>query len=96
MKIDNIASLAYMPYAQACVVTFMNGDRKLVSYETDVAGLTADGWLTIEGLYSMTTRKHIRAFVREFVPYEMDFSTIRCLANEHIALNINTGEVIDL
>lgn len=96
MTINNVSALALMPYAQARVITYPNGDRKLVSYETEVAGLTTDGWLTVEGLYSMTTRKHIRAFVREFVPYEMDFSTIRYLANEDVALNINTGEIIDI
>lgn len=88
--------LSLMPYAQATVIINNHGDIALVSYVTHVATLTADGWLTIRGLYSATTHKHIRAFVREFVPFEMDFQSIKALATESYALNIYTGEIVDI
>ena len=53
-----------MPYAQAKVVIMPNGLTILRSYETNVAYLRPDGWLSINGLYSATTRKHIGAFVK--------------------------------
>ena len=93
MNTDIIASLERMPYAQAKVVSNGNGDHILVSYQTPVAFLSRDGWLYINGLYSATTRKHIRAFVRQFIPYEMDFSTIRAMVENRLVLNIHTGEV---
>lgn len=98
-----IKNLKLMPYAQAHVILHDDGDITLVSYQTQVARLTADGYLEIGGLYSMTTRKHIRAFVREFVDHELSFDTIRFLANNFVMYDVNahliidsrTGEVLD-
>ena len=58
--------LAKMPYAQAKVIIMDNGAIVLRSYYTDVALIQSDGWLSINGLYSATTRKHIGAFMREY------------------------------
>lgn len=98
-----IKNLKLMPYAQAHVILHDDGDKTLVSYQTQVARITADGYLEIGGLYSMTTRKHIRAFVREFIPYELSFDLIKFLAhnfvmydiNAHIVIDSRTGEIID-
>lgn len=86
-------NLKTMPYAQATVILTDEGAKSLVSYETEVATIDAAGWLHINGLYSMTTRKHIKAFVKEYVPFEMQFSTIKMLANDGIKMNIHTGEI---
>ena len=58
--------LSKMPYAQAKVIIMNDGAIVLRSYYTDVALIQADGWLSINGLYSATTRKHIGAFMREY------------------------------
>jgi polar amino acid transport system ATP-binding protein len=52
-----------MPYAQAKILRFEDGTVQLMSYATVVATVDRDGWLEIHGLYSMTTRKPIGAFM---------------------------------
>ena len=47
-----------MEYAQAGIL-YEPSAEFLVSYETIVAELTADGWVHIYGLFSPTTRKHL-------------------------------------
>lgn len=59
--------LACMPHAQAKVVHNEDGSHHLISYQTRVASITADGWLTVEGWQSPTTRRHIAAFIDEYV-----------------------------
>jgi hypothetical protein len=65
--------LAAMPYAQAHIVRRPNA-IVLVSYTTEVAEIRG-GCLTVKGLYSATTRKHISAFCRQF-------GTDYCIAKE--------------
>lgn len=84
--------LSAMPYAQAHV-TIGNGEIQLWSYKTCVAWINREGWLFVNGLYSMTTRRHISAFMREYTP--CDFQTAKSLVENHMALNIHTGEVVD-
>ena len=64
-----IKKLSRMPYAQAHIEIDNEGNVFLFSYLTLTATLTADGWLEITGLYSITTRKHIGAFMAEYVTY---------------------------
>lgn len=90
------SKLKFMPYAQACVIITNAGAKSLVSYQTQVATIDTEGWLHINGLYSMTTRKHIKAFVKEYVPFEMPFETIKHLANNNIVMNIHTGEIKEI
>jgi hypothetical protein len=85
-------NLSAMPYAQAKILRFEDGTVQLMSYATVVATVDRDGWLEIHGLYSMTTRKHIGAFMREVV--HMDFATAKQLYNDGYRMNIHTGEVI--
>ena len=87
--------LKSMPYAQAHVEISNDGSKTLVSYKTKVARLDKDGWLTINGLYSVTTRKHIKAFLKEILDFDMDLESIKKLISDKLALNINTGEVIE-
>ena len=87
--------LRSMPYAQAKVRSYADIDRDLIvlqSYQTDVI-IIEDGWLICTGLYSMTTRKHISAFMREYGNGFTFHDVKRCLEN-HQKLNITTGEII--
>ena len=83
--------LSAMPYAQATVIRMDNGNIILRSYYTDVALIQADGWLSINGLYSMTTRKHIGAFVKEYA--NISYQLAKKLFEDKLVYNIYTGEV---
>lgn len=83
--------LSTMPYAQANVIRHIDGSITLRSYATDVAHITAGGWLTIFGLYSATTRKHIGAFVKEYAG--LTYQTAKMLYTDGHQYNIRTGEV---
>ena len=86
--------LSAMPHAQAKVVIMPNGLTILRSYETNVAYLRPDGWLSINGLYSATTRKHIGAFVKEYANITYQLAKDLCL--KKMAYNIYTGEIIEI
>ena len=83
--------LSAMPYAQATVIRMDNGNIILRSYYTDVALIQTDGWLSINGLYSMTTRKHIGAFVKEYA--NISYQLAKKLFEDKLVYNIYTGEV---
>lgn len=82
--------------AQAQVL-HINRVRALISYTTTVALLNSDGWLEITGLYSNTTRRHIRWFLNEYCKNDLGipptFATIKLCVKDHMRLNIYTGEV---
>lgn len=84
-------NLSAMPYAQAKVIIMDNGNIILRSYYTDAAMIRSDGWLAINGLYSMTTRKHIGAFVKEYA--NISYQLAKQLYNDKMRYNIYTGEV---
>ena len=86
-----ITTLSAMPYAQATVRKFDNGNIALISYVTTVVWLDNNGWLTIHGLYSATTRRHIGAFVKEYA--NIDYQLAKKLFNDGMKYNIYTGEV---
>lgn len=87
--------LTAMPYAQAYVEMDDHGTLVLVSYVTPVAVLTVDGWLKVLGLHSMTTRKHISAFCREYCG-AIDYQSARKAYEGNYRINIGTGEIQDL
>lgn len=86
--------LTFMPYAQATVIIDDENNITLRSYTTDVAYLDNEGFLTINGLYSMTTRKHIGAFMKEYT--NRDFSLAKMCYEGKYKYNIYTGEIVDL
>ena len=90
-----IRKLTAMPYAQAHIEITENNTICLFSYVTLVASIDPDGWLTVYGLYSQTTRKHISAFVREYAQ-PCDYATVKYIYNEKLRINIRTGEVVDI
>ena len=95
MKNITIKKLSAMPYAQAHIEIHEDGSISLFSYVTLVAHITADGWLTVYGLYSATTRKHISAFMREYAK-PCDYQTAKTIYNDSVMINIHTGEIMDL
>lgn len=52
-------------YAQTYVRIFDDDTVQLVSYATTVIEITPDGWLSVNGLYSRTTIRHIGWFMHE-------------------------------
>ena len=94
---NTIKKLAYMPYAQAHVEITPNGDTYLFSYTTLVIELTHDGWLTCTGTYSATTRKHIGAFMREYITWPNgERATYHDAKKAYMGgyrLNVTTGEL---
>lgn len=95
-----IKKLAYMPYATAHVEIDKDENIYLFSYRTMVVEITADGWMTCTGTYSNTTRRHIGAFMREYVEYPNGSrGTYHDAKNAFIngyRFNVKTGEVEDL
>lgn len=89
-----IKKLTALPYAHAHVEISEDGTITLFSYVTRVAEIDSDGFLTVYGLYSMTTRKHISAFVREYTPF--DYQGAKACYEDNYKINIYTGEVISL
>lgn len=90
-----IRKLQSMPYAQAHVERSC-GDIYLFSYTTCVAAIV-DGWLEVYGLYSATTRRHIGAFMREYVTWPNGekgcYQDAKKLFENNFRMNVETGEV---
>lgn len=63
-------------YANARISENLDGSKVLTSYSTEVCGINADGSLWCNGLYSMTTRKHIGYFAKEFGYTYQDFKIL--------------------
>lgn len=91
---NTIKKLTAMPYAQAHVEITDNGCVGLFSYYTLVATIDENGWLTVYGLHSATTRKHISAFMREYTP--CDYNTAKWCYRNNYEINIHTGEVVEI
>ena len=79
-------------YAQATIIEYTDGAKTLVSYKTPVIYIDAEGWLRVNGLYSMTTIRHIGWFMREL---GFTYQLAKQLYNDQKEFNIYTGEVID-
>ena len=90
-----LKKLSAMPYAQAHVEIDDEGNINLFSYVTRVGHLSSDGFLTIFGLHSMTTRKHISAFCKEYCGL-IDYKMAKTAYEDNYSINIHTGEVREL
>ena len=88
-----IKKLKAIPYGQCCVEIINENTFYLWSYRTLVAKVEKS-WLTINGLYSMTTRKHIGAFMREYCM--SDYQMAKQLYEDGYMLNIDTGELAEI
>lgn len=75
--------------AQTYMMPMPQNRLVLISYTTMVAELN-NGWLRINGLYSMTTRKHIGWFMREL---GLTYQLAKHLYENNMEMNIYTGEI---
>lgn len=91
---NTIKKLSTMPYAQAHIEIESDGTINLFSYVTRVASIDSDGWLTIYGLYSQTTKRHIGCFMAEYV--NSDYHLAKTLYLENLQYNMYTGEVVNI
>ena len=91
---NTIKKLSAMPYAQAHIEIEHDGATHLFSYTTRVAMIDADGWLTIFGLYSQTTKRHIGCFMAEYA--NSTYYLAKTLYSEKLQYNIHTGEVVEI
>lgn len=77
-------------YASTYIRTFKDGTVQLVSYTTTVIEIDPEGWMTVNGLYSMTTIKHIGWFMRE---RGLTYQLAKRLYNDNLKFNVFTGEI---
>lgn len=68
-----------------------NNLRGLRSYATEVITVDKLGWMTVHGLYSMTTIKHIGWFMRKI---GSSYQTAKQIYKDNLKMNIYTGEVM--
>ena len=67
----------------------------LQSYKTDVI-YVVDDFMTVTGIYSRTTIRHISAFMREMAEkygYNYDYYTAKACYNGNYRMNLKTGEI---
>ena len=79
-------------YAQTHVRIWDDNTVELVSYTTTVITIDPTGWLRINGLYSMTTIKHIGWFMRE---RGFTYQLAKQLYHDNKEFNVYTGEIRD-
>lgn len=84
------STLKMMPYAQAKIRRDANRVA-LISYTTTVCEIVG-GVLIIHGLYSMTTRHHISAFMREF---GMDYCIAKTCHERGLGFDIITRKFVE-
>ena len=92
MKIEYSKAVAGHNYAQAREHYYFDGTVALISYTTPVIIITPEGWLSCNGLYSMTTIKHIGWFMRE---RGFTYQLAKILYRENKEFNVYTGECRD-
>jgi hypothetical protein len=91
-----IRKLKAHPYANAFVEIDTDGNKYLWSYRTLVCELRTDGWFKCYGLYSMTTRKHISAFMKEYGGGVLKYDNAKSAYEGNYRINIYTGEIEEL
>ena len=102
VKVTVSMPLERMPYAQAGVAcrAVTNTVFKpvylkiLYSYSTEVIRMYDNRYVLCTGTYSQTTRKHISAFVKEYLPDGFSYYDMKSLAETGGVLDITTGELL--
>ena len=88
-----IKKLSKLPYGQAFVeIDDDNNNIYLWSYRTLVVKIE-NNVLTVNGLYSANTRRHISAFMSEYT--NCDYYTAKNCYLDNYSLDLSTGEVIE-
>ena len=81
-------------YSQCHVEITDTATIHFFSYSTLVCSID-DGWLSCSGLYSMTTRKQIGWFLKEYAP-RITFQMVKQCVEDNTMIDINTGEIVPL
>lgn len=71
----------------------------LVSYTTVCGDLTNDGWLTPCHYSTVTTAKHINAFIKDYVRAAdptFSYKDWKKLVDKNVSYNIHTGEIKEI
>lgn len=79
-------------YANTHVVNHDDGSIVMISYVTPVISINPEGWLSVSGLYSATTIKHIGWFMREL---GFNYYLAKQMYLDNKEFNIHTGECRD-
>ena len=87
-----VSSINGHKYANVRVLITDDNTVRLISYTTTVIEIDSNGWLTVNGLYSRTTIKHIGWFMREYCG--LDYYTAKFCVEHNVKMNIYTGEII--
>ena len=85
-------SLSEMPNAQCGVRFTADGSIHFYSYITRVITIDKDGWIECTGTYSLTTRRQIKKFLKEYAPV-FDTYAIEQIAGTGERINLYTGEI---
>lgn len=92
-KTMTIRKLDNHRYSQ-CHVEITDAAIHFFSYSTLVCSIE-DGWLSCSDLYSMTTRKQIGWFLKEYAP-RITFQMVKQCVEDNTMIDINTGEIVPL
>jgi len=86
--------------ANAYVRIYDDDNMVLFSYDVPVILLETNGWLQCSGLYSMTTRKHIGWFMKNYITLpdgsRGTYQLAKILCTSKHKMNIYTGEVLPI
>lgn len=83
------------PYG-SCGIMERPNSILLVSYQTVCGELTNDGWITPCHYSSITTAKHINAFIKDYVRAvnpTFCYQDWKKLTDKNVTYNIHTGEI---
>lgn len=86
------------PYG-SCGIVERPDSILLVSYTTVCGDLTNDGWLTPCHYSSVTTAKHINAFIKDYVRAAdptFSYKDWKKLVDKNVSYNIHTGEIKEI
>lgn len=85
------------PYGSCGIVQIDPNIIAMISYTTKVIEFnTKTGWVICTGTYSATTRKHIGAFCKEYLPASCGYYQMKHIAEKGLAYNVFTGELMDI
>ena len=91
------SGLSKMPYANAKIRQESNATI-LQSYDTDVAAIVTisnNPWVVIFGLHSMTTRRHISAFLAEYAGVQYETAK-KAYEGGYVFNAANTREIMNM
>lgn len=86
------------PYGSCGIIELPNVIH-LVSYTTVCGELTDEGWLTPCHYSTVTTAKHIRAFIKDYISAAdptFSYKDWKKLVDKNVSYNIHTGEIKEI